>query len=233
MHNSKTCCLEQSDGQNFLLLYSQSNAEKRHMIIKKSDSPKCRTTGQYICWSHSLLNVSETSCLPLLFRGNQEKNRYDINKSTSTKWIERRFSRKESVRDVQSWPISMHLPSSICRRCCQTPPVWSPKHSRLQIFGYLVNHLMFDGPQYDKLHSPRTEITRKSPKARYQVRKAVALSSESGAETLSEPKYFPFLQVFVSIHSILANTVRLVLGAHTWRDSTALSITEEQSRAEM
>lgn len=101
-------------------------------------------------------------------------------------------------------------------------------HSRLQMFGYLGNHWMYDGPQYDKLNSPRTEITRKSPKARYQVGKAVALSSESGAETLSEPKYFPFLQVFVAIHSILANTVRLVLGAHTWRDSTALSITGEQ-----
>jgi len=50
------------------------------------------------------------------------------------------------------------------------------------------------------------EITRKSPKALYQVGKAVALSSESGAETLSGPKYFPFLQVSVfTIHSIEAN----------------------------
>ncbi len=47
MHNSKTCCLEQSDGQNFPLLSSQSNAEKSHMITEKSNSPKYRTTGIY------------------------------------------------------------------------------------------------------------------------------------------------------------------------------------------
>ncbi len=179
------------------------------MITEKSNSPKYRTTGIY---GEAILIVPTA-----IISWNQQINIDGMNRAT--------LFPQGIMRDVQSWPISMHLPSSICRRCCQTPPV---DHSRLQIFGYLGNHLMYDGPQYDKLNSPRTEITRKSPKARDQVGKAVALSSESGAETLSEPKYFPFLQVFEAIHSILANTVRLVLGAHTWRDSAALSITGEQ-----
>lgn len=188
------------------------------MITGKSDLPKYRTTGQNIGWSQT--SHKHRACAVIICKPANVAT--EINKSTSTNRFERCFCCKESVRDVQSWPISMHSPSSICCRCCQTPPVWSPKHSRLQIFGYLVNRLLNDGPQFDKLHSPRMEITRKSPKARYQVGKAVALSSESGAETLSEPKYFPFLQVSVFIQSIEANIVRLVLEAHTWRDSSLL-----------
>ncbi len=60
MHNSKTCCLEQSDGQNFPLLYSQSNAEKaiwsQKSLIRQSTALLVYMVKPF------------SSCLPLLFR---------------------------------------------------------------------------------------------------------------------------------------------------------------------
>lgn len=117
MHNRKTCCLEQSDGHNFTLLFSQSNAKKKkkiQLITGKSDLPKYRTTGQNIGWSQT--SHKHRACAVIICKPANVAT--EINKSTSTKRFERCFSCKESVRDVQSWPISMHSPSSICCRCC-------------------------------------------------------------------------------------------------------------------
>ncbi len=191
MHNSKTCCLEQSDGQNFPLLYSQSNAEKRHMIIKKSDSPKCRTTGQYICWSHSLLNVSQTSCYRYYFVETKKKSL----------WYQ-----QINIDEMNRATLS---PQGIRERCSSWP---FPCTYLLLSAAAVAKHL-----QYDHLNTvdcrflgislitwcsmaPNTtnsiphvrKITRKSPKARYQVGKAVALSRESGAERSRSRSTFHF-----------------------------------------
>jgi len=54
MHDRKTCCLEQSDGHNFALPFSQRNAEKKKIRFAKVPHywPKYRLKP----------NVSQTSC---------------------------------------------------------------------------------------------------------------------------------------------------------------------------
>lgn len=47
MQNWKTCCLEQSDGQNFTLLYSQSNAETHHNIWSQ-ESQICQSAAPLV-----------------------------------------------------------------------------------------------------------------------------------------------------------------------------------------
>lgn len=107
------------------------------------------------------------------------------------------------------------------------------QHDHLQILLYGADHLRYDGtmaPRFDKLHSTRMEIKGKSPGARCQVEEAVALSSQSGAETGSGAKYFPYLQAYVSVRSVSQNVARRGLRAHTWSDGTAPRITGDARR---
>ncbi len=104
---------------------SQSNAEKRHMITEKSNSPKYRTTGIY--------GEAISSCLPLLFRGTKKIAMTSTNQHRRNESSDAFPARNWEMFKVDPFPCTYLLLSAAA-----VAKHLQYDHSRLQIFGYLV-----------------------------------------------------------------------------------------------